>query len=155
MASLYQIDQAILACVDAESGEVTDLDKLMELQMERGQKIENIALYIKNLRYEAEDIKAEAEALTQRLKAKQAKIDSLTAYLADTLNGERYETARAAISFRRSERVQIEEWALVPPEFTSTKTTVTTDKAKLKAAIKGGAKIDGCSIVTVLNPQIK
>lgn len=155
MASLYQIDQAILACVDAESGEVTDLDKLMKLQMERGQKIENIALYIKNLRVEAEGIKAEAEVLTQRLKAKQAKIDSLTAYLADTLNGEKYETARAAISFRRSERVQIEEWALVPPEYTSTKTTVTTDKTKLKAAIKGGAKIDGCSIVTVLNPQIK
>lgn len=155
MASLYQIDQAILACVDAESGEVTDLDKLMELQMERGQKIENIALYIKNLRVEAEGIKAEAEVLTQRLKAKQAKIDSLTAYLADTLNGEKYETARTAISFRRSERVQIEEWALVPPEYTSTKTTVTTDKTKLKAAIKGGAKIDGCSIVTVLNPQIK
>lgn len=155
MASLYQIDQAILACVDAESGEVTDLDKLMELQMERGQKIENIALYIKNLRVEAEGIKAEAEVLTQRLKAKQAKIDSLTAYLADTLNGEKYETARTAISFRRSERVQIEEWALVPPEYTTSKTTVTTDKTKLKAAIKGGAKIDGCSIVTVLNPQIK
>lgn len=155
MPSLYQIDQEILACVDAESGEVTDLEKLMELQMERGQKIENIALYIKNLRAEAEAIKSEADALTQRLKAKQTKIDSLTAYLADTLNGEKFETARTAISFRRSERIQIEEWALVPPEYTISKTTVTTDKAKLKAAIKGGAKIDGCSIVTILNPQIK
>ena len=45
--TLYEIDAAILAAIangtDPETGEINNLDELMGLQMERDQKIENIA----------------------------------------------------------------------------------------------------------------
>ena len=44
MRSLYEIDQEILDCVDAESGEILDVEKLDALQMERERKLEGVAL---------------------------------------------------------------------------------------------------------------
>lgn len=35
MATLYEIDAAILSCVDLETGEVIDYERLQELQLER------------------------------------------------------------------------------------------------------------------------
>lgn len=57
--NLYEIDAAIMACIDEETGEITDPAKLDELDMTRDQKIENIALYIKDLRAEASAIKVD------------------------------------------------------------------------------------------------
>ena len=64
--NLYQIDSAISECVDAESGEVLDFDKLAELSMERDRKIENIALWIKNDLSEAKAIWEEEKSLAAR-----------------------------------------------------------------------------------------
>ena len=41
--NLYEIENEILNCVDMETGEIVDIKKLESLQMERDQKIENIA----------------------------------------------------------------------------------------------------------------
>ena len=41
--NLYQIDSALAGCVDAETGEILDVEKLMELNMAREQKIESAA----------------------------------------------------------------------------------------------------------------
>lgn len=45
--TLYEINAAILTAIahgtDPETGEINNLDELMGLQMERDQKIENIA----------------------------------------------------------------------------------------------------------------
>ena len=43
--NLYQIDSALAECVDAETGEILDVEKLLELNMAREQKIENIASF--------------------------------------------------------------------------------------------------------------
>ena len=53
MANLYQINEQILGCVDMETGEIVDMDKLQELQLEFDQKVEGIACWIKNLLSEA------------------------------------------------------------------------------------------------------
>ena len=58
--TLYEINNAILECVDMETGEIIDSDKLSELQMAFDEKIENVALWIK-------DLKAESEAIKKRL----------------------------------------------------------------------------------------
>ena len=55
---LYEIENAILECIDTETGEVIDIERLNELQMERETKIENVACWIKDLKAEAEAIKA-------------------------------------------------------------------------------------------------
>ena len=44
MNSLYEINEAILDCVDMETGEIIDEERLNELQMAFDCKVENIAL---------------------------------------------------------------------------------------------------------------
>ena len=63
MANLYEIDKGIMECLDAETGEVIDPERLDALFMERNQKIENVACWVKNLLSDAEAIKAEKDAL--------------------------------------------------------------------------------------------
>ena len=63
--TLYEIDQALLACIDMETGEV-DIEKYEQLAEEKDKKIENIACYYKALTAEAEAIKAEEKALAER-----------------------------------------------------------------------------------------
>ena len=66
MATLFEIDQAILATIDFETGEILDTDALEALQMEREAKLENIALWVKNLMSDAAAYKAEKEAFEKR-----------------------------------------------------------------------------------------
>lgn len=49
MATIYEINEQIMQCIDFETGEVIDADKLDALQLEKDKKIENIACWIKNL----------------------------------------------------------------------------------------------------------
>ena len=64
--TIYEIDQAIMNCVDAETGEIIDTERLDKLQMERDAKLENVACWIKDLKAEAEALKAEKQALADR-----------------------------------------------------------------------------------------
>ena len=65
---LYEIDNAILDCIDLETGEVIDTERLDALNMERDAKIENVVLWIKDLMAEANAIKVEKLALAERQK---------------------------------------------------------------------------------------
>ena len=51
MATLYEIDEEILNCVDQETGEIIDPEKLAQLQMDFDKKVEGIALWIKKASY--------------------------------------------------------------------------------------------------------
>ena len=64
--TIYEIDQAIMECVDIETGEIIDTEQLDKLQMERNTKLENVACWIKDLKAEAEALKAEKQALAER-----------------------------------------------------------------------------------------
>ena len=57
MANLYEINQAIMDCVDEETGEIVDIEKLNDLHMQFDDKVENIACFIKNLLSDAKAIK--------------------------------------------------------------------------------------------------
>ena len=61
MRPIYEIDQDILDCVDMETGEILDTEKLTALQMERERKLEGVALWVKDLSAEAAAVKEEAE----------------------------------------------------------------------------------------------
>ena len=120
MRALYDIDAAILACVDQETGEILDPEKLDALQMEREQKLEGVALWIKDLKAEAEAVKAEADKLTARKKAVENKIDGLKQWLLYALNGEKLKTARCNVYQTHSQKVVIDdEKALVDMLMTS------------------------------------
>ena len=85
--TLYEINSEIMSCIDMETGEVIDTEKLNELQLERDAKIENVALWIKELKAEAEAIKQEKLALADRQRVAENKAESLKNWIAYALNG--------------------------------------------------------------------
>lgn len=109
MRALYEIDQAILDCVDLETGEILDAEALDALQMEREAKIEGVALWVKDLKVEADAVKAEADKLTTRKKALDNKIDAIKNWLAMALNGEKLRTPRCYVYQMHNKRVKIED----------------------------------------------
>ena len=161
MANLFEIDAAIMAamdrCVDPETGEIDGevYTELEALQMERDRKIENIACWVKNLRSDADELKAEAKAMSDRAKAKERKAESLTKYLAAVLDGQKFETARAAINWRKSKAVRIEFGTELPEEYIRRKVTEEPDKTAIKAALVAGKSIEGCELVETNNISIK
>ena len=152
--NLYEIDNEILNCVDMETGEIVDLDKLNSLQMERDQKVENIGCWIKNLLADAKALKEEKDNLVKRQKAAENKAESLKRFLSSYLNGEKFKTTRVAISYRSNSSVDIAEGAVVPEEYLRY-SEPTPDKIGLKAALKAGDKFPGITLVTSQNIQIK
>lgn len=152
--NLYEIENEILNCVDMETGEIVDIEKLESLQMERDQKIENIGCWIKNLLADAKALKEEKDNLAIRQKSAENKAASLKAYLSNYLNGEKFKTAKVAISYRKSDSVDIAEGAVIPEEYLKY-SDPTPDKIGLKAALKAGEEFPGISIVTSSNIQIK
>ena len=164
--TLYEIDSQIMAFLDRllasvdENGEVqeVDTDQLDSLNEARGQKIENIALYIKNLDSEAEAIKAEESRLKTRRVVLENKADSLRSLLSRSMqtHGEsKYSTARCAVSFRRSEAVIIDDIDLLGPEFKTEIIDYKIDKAQVKQKLKAGEDIAGAHIEERQNIQIK
>ena len=137
--NLYEIDKAILACIDPETGELIDEAALTDLQMERTQKIKNVALWLKNLNASAAAYKAE----------------SLKRYLANALGGEKFVTDECAVSFRKSTAVNVLDEAAIPAAYMTEKVTRSPDKTAIKAAIKGGEAVPGVALVENLSVQIK
>jgi hypothetical protein len=153
MATLYEIDKAILECVDAETGEIIDDKALEELELARDNKIENIACWIKNLKADAESYKKEKEVFIQKEKAAKNKAESLKRYLEMALGGEKFKTSKVSISYRKSEIIEIDEIEKLSDKFI--KIEKKADKKAIKVAIKEGAEIVGARIVENNNIQIK
>ena len=162
MATLYEIEQAMLECVDMETGEVRDAAQLDALQMEREKKLESVALWIKNLESDVEAYKAEMESFAARRKAAERKIEGLKTYLANALGGEKFSTKKCAVSFRKSKAVQITDedevrwWAGENKQFDIL--TVQAPKislSALKTALNEGNAIPGAILVERQNISIK
>lgn len=159
--NLYEIDREIMSCVDQDTGEILDVERLDTLQMARKDKLEGVALWIKNLEAEAEAIKAEKNALAEREASKRKKADSLREWLTAALEGVKMETARVTISFRKSEPVVLQDesafvvWAVSHHADLLTVKPPVPNKTAIKAAIKGGEDIPGAAIETRQNIQIK
>ena len=161
---LFDIDERLAACVkldesrvvDTESGEIIDLEAIAALEMERDKKIENLGCWYKNLLAEAEALKAQKNAFAEREKAKKAKAESIKGFLGRYLNGKKFETAKVAMSFRKSEAVEFDAKCIgdVPEEFLKFKDPE-LDKVAVKKAIKAGEAVPGCELVARQNLQIK
>lgn len=155
MASLYEIDQAILACVDLETGEIIDQEQLDNLMMERSEKIESVALWVKNLESDAVAYKAEKEAFALREKQASDKAKRLKEWLARVCEGEKFSTTKCSVSFRSSEAVEIVDASEIPDAYLRVKMTSEPDKVAIKDAIKAGMVIGGCQLVKKLSTSIK
>ena len=151
---LYEIDAAIMDCIDLETGEVVDAEKLTPLQMEREQKVENVALWVKDLDAEAKAIRAEEQSFAERRRALESKAESLRSWLASALNGEKFGTTKVAITFRRTKSVQVDDVFKLDDEFVKY-AEPKPDKAAIKKALEAGQTIEGAELVENLSMSIK
>lgn len=154
MATLYQIDQAIMDLVDNETGEITDIEMFDNLQMERDEKIESIALYIKDLKAEAEALKAEKLAFAERQKVAENKVENLKNYLVYALKGQAFKSTKAVVSFRKTQQVDIPDIYKLDENFLRYKEPE-ADKTAIKEAIKAGQTVKGATLIENTSVIIK
>lgn len=152
--NLFEIEREIMSCVDMETGEIIDTEKLNQLAMERDTKIENIACWIKNLAAEATALKEQKQAFADRQKAAENKMESLKKYLASYLNGQKFTTDKVAVSFRRTSSVNVTDMTLIPEEYLKY-AEPTVNKTAVKDAIKKGVVVPGAEIVEGQSISIK
>lgn len=158
MASIYQIRREIedfeYEC-DPETGELLNALEWDKLNMAYEEKVENIACFIKNLTSDIADFKAEEANLAARRKTLERKAEFLKRLLLDNMDGQKFSTVKCAVSFRKSEAVQVDDVNHIPAEMMRIKTTYEPDKTAIKAAIKSGREINGCKLVENTSIQIK
>lgn len=154
MANLYEINESLTALIDEETGEILDFEAFEALSLERETKLENIALWIKNLNADAAMYKAEKQAFEEKQKRAERKAESLKTYLSTFLNGEKFKTARVDCFFKKSESVNVIDMSQLPSEFLKY-SEPTADKTAIKAAIKEGKEVAGAEILVKNNLQIK
>ena len=164
MRALYEIDQEILDCVDMETGEILDAEKLDALQIERERKLEGVALWVKDLNAEAAAVKEEADKLTARKKSLDNKIAGLKQWLLYALEGEKLKTARCSVYQTHSTRLNlIDEQSVVnwiqtncdEPEQFLKFSLPEIRKDAVKAELKAGAEIPGAALEMTESVVIK
>ena len=116
--TLYEIDSAIMDCVDEETGEVVDIEELEALQIEREKKVEGIALAVKNYAAEAKAIKEEEE---------------------------KFKTARVSVYYKNNESVTIDDLGSLTKEYIRIPEPF-ADKTAIKKALKEGKEVVGAHI---------
>lgn len=160
--NIYEIDQAILDCIDTETGEIVDMEALEQLQMDRVQKAENVACWRKNLIAMIASIKAEEDALKKRRESLQRKVDGLDGYLAAHFSGEKIETAKVVINWRKSTGVEVLDkqeaidylMHIAHDDLLKYKEP-DIDKKAAKALLESGVTIPGLTLAERMNLQIK
>ena len=161
MRPLYEIDADLAALIN-DDGEVLDEEALTALAMERDEKIEGVVLAIKNLQHFIADMKEEEKALAERRIKYEKKVEGMTYWLNNVLNGEPFETAQASVKFRKSPCTEVTDTAAVIKflqengledylKYTDPKIKLT----ELSNAIKSGKKIPFVQFVEKNNIQIK
>ena len=163
MRALYDIDQDILNCVDLETGEILDTEKLDALQMEREAKLEGVALWIKDMKAEATAVKEEADKLTARKKTLDNKIEGLKTWLLMALDGEKLKTPRCNVYQTHNQRVAVADEAKLisflqtleePEKFLRFKDPE-LKRDEIKKALKDGTIIPGAELEETESVVIK
>lgn len=164
---LYEINEEIVKAfdeaIDPETGELIDevaFDRITKLQEEFEEKVENLALYVKDLKAQAVALKAEKDSFAKRQKAAERRAESIENYLQMVLNGQKRTYTRAAISYRKSEAVVIEDedeflQFYKGREFVKEKIERSVDKPTVKGLLKQGEILLGAHLEERQNIQIK
>lgn len=151
--NLYEINKAMQECINLETGEI-DIELFEKLQLEKDEKIENVALWIKNLSSDVESMENEKKAFEERIKAAKNKVIALKTYLEMALNGDKFQTAKCCITFRKSKSVNVLDVSKLDKDYLKY-AEPTADKTAIKKAIESGVTVAGAVLVENLNVQIK
>lgn len=160
---LYEINAELEKLIDPETGEIADIELFEHLAMERSTKIENIALWIKNLESDAESLQAEEKKLKARRVSAENNAERLHDFLSGMLSdGEKFETPRVKLSWRKSESVKILipeedfiEWAKKCNDDLLSYKEPTINKVEIKKRLNAGEAITAATLLQSNNLQIK
>ena len=156
---LYEIDEQLEQLIDPETGEILDFNAFDNLMMQRDEKIENVALWIKNLKAEAKALKEEKDMFAQRERVVNKKIERLTFFLTQALNGSRFHTDRVSISWRKSKATVLDsrfyEWAAMEGDDYLRYSQPEADISKIRTALEAGIHVPFAEIVERNNIQIR
>ena len=155
MRPLYEIENEILDCFDAETGEILDEEKLESLNMEKEKKLEGVALAIRMLEADVAACEEEKKRFQRRILQDKAHIEGYKSYLSKSLQNERFRTSEVDVRFRKSKAVDIVDEKLIPVEYIKYKTEQTIDKQGIRQALTAGEQIDGCRLVENVSVTIK
>lgn len=161
--SLYLLNEKLKSCivldeqhvVSTDDGEILNLEQFDALQMELADRVDGIGCYIKNLRAEADAIYAEINNLSLRAAAFKREALRCETYLSGVLYGQKFESPRCKITWRKSESCNVLNIEQLPNEYLRTKVTVDADKTAIKKAIKAGIEVPGAELIQKLNMTLK
>lgn len=158
--NLFEIDKEILGCVDEETGEVVDLDRLESLNLQRDEKISNICKWIINLRSDIDQLKRQEAVFKERRQNAQKKAESLKNFLQVYMNGRPFKTAEFSATFRKSSAVEIINQDAFEAFADKNRGLLTfpapvPNKTAIKAALDAGEEVPGAAIKQNTNLIIK
>ena len=157
--NIYEIDNAMMSLIDEETGEIKDFSAFEELQMQREEKIENTALWYKNLVAESKAIREEEKALAERRKSLENKAENLKNFINRTLDGNKFSTSKVAISYRKSTAVEVDDefidYAIKSNSDLLTYKQPEPNKAVIKEMLQAGFDIPHAELTVRNNMSIK
>src|SRR5699024_5561969 len=127
--------------IDPETGEATGFEAVDALDIAFDDKAEGYALAIKNLLAFADSAKTEADNMNASAKAAKAKADKLKEHLSQSMAAvgkTKIETARAALSFRKSVSVKITDDESIPDELFKVTVKKEPNKTEIGKLLKSG-----------------
>lgn len=139
---LFEINEAILNCIDLETGEIIDPEQLENMQMERQEKLTNIALLYKQMTADSKALKELEKEYSDRRKRCEKTAEWAKATLERELNGEKLmdEKKRFTTYYHPSTSTKT-DMEILPDEWK--KTTVAPMTKEIGEALKRGEKIEG------------
>lgn len=164
--TLYEIDQnlaALMDAVDPETGEWTgDVQAWEELSQERDVKIENTALFIKELRADIAKFKSEIETLQKRQRVLMNKEAWLLENLRRSLGGQMFETPRCVVRFKQNpksvtftDEKACMKWAIENRQDVIKYADPVLSKSALKTLIEEGTEVPGAEITQSVRMEVK
>ena len=159
--TLYDIDAQIAALdgaaeddmlIDAETGELLSVAQALDaLRMEREEKLENVACWVKNLSAEADAIREEEDRLIKRRKAAETKAANLKSWLLAAMTREdgttdKLKTGRVMVSVKRNPPSTLVDDALLPSTYKVAKITYQPNKELIKRELLAGGEVPGAHL---------
>lgn len=164
MASLFEVDREIQACVklensenfvNVETGEVLDAEAMDALKMEIPKKLENLGRWMLNLEAEEKALADQEKRFKERKDAVKKKRESIKSYVGAFLNGKPYKCTDFEFKFRKTESVAFNgDIYKVPDDYLRYKEPE-LDKTKVKKALKDGIEIPGCTLEVKQSLSVK
>lgn len=164
--NLYEYDQRIAGIyaeyTDEETGAIKEeaFALIDALEMDKEAKTEGIALNIKNDKVLLAALKAEKDAIADRIAKLEKSIAGRSEYLQTYLGGEKFSTTKVRISYRPSTSVECDgefvEWAKENGQiYLRHKETFEPNKDAIKDILKMGGKVPHAELVTRTSMTIK